>query len=75
MKFKSITAIALCAMAFISCDEDTANIGTSLTNENDRLTVTTQSFNVLTQSVAVDSVFTRERRGYFGQVKDPETNT
>ena len=75
MRFKYITAIALCAMAFISCDEDTANIGTSLTNENDRLTVTTQSFNVLTQSVAVDSVFTRERRGYFGQVKDPETNT
>lgn len=74
MKFKSITAIALCAMAFISCDEDTANIGTSLTNENDRLTVTTQSFSVLTQSIAVDSVFTRERQGYFGRVKDPETN-
>ena len=75
MKFKSITAIALCAMAFISCDEDTANIGTSLTSENDRLTVTTHGFDVLTRSIAVDSVFTRERRGYFGRVKDPETNT
>lgn len=74
MKFKSITAIALCAMALISCDEDTANIGTSLTNDNDRLTVTTHNFNVVTQSIAVDSVFTRERRGYFGRVKDPETN-
>ena len=74
MKFKFITAIALCAMAFISCDEDTANIGTSLTSENDILTVTTHSFDVLTQSVAVDSVFTRERQGYFGKVKDPETN-
>ncbi|MBO4719525.1 MAG: DUF4270 domain-containing protein [Prevotella sp.] len=74
MKFKFITAIALCAMAFISCDEDTANIGTSLTSENDRLTVTTRSFDVLTKSVAVDSVFTRERQGYFGRVKDPETN-
>ena len=73
MKLKFITAIALCAMAFISCDEDTANIGTSLTSENDRLTVTTHSFDVLTQSVAVDSVFTRERQGYFGKVKDPET--
>ena len=74
MKFKSITAIALCAMALISCDEDTANIGNSLTSENDRLVVTTKSFDVLTQSIAVDSVFTRERQGYFGKVKDPETN-
>jgi len=74
MKFKFITAIALCAMAFISCDEDTANIGTSLTSNNDKLTVTTRSFDVLTKSVAVDSVFSRERQGYFGKVKDPETN-
>lgn len=74
MKFKSITAIALCAMAFISCDEETANIGNSLTNENDKLNVTIRSFDVLTQSLTVDSVFTRERQGYFGRVKDPETS-
>ena len=74
MKFKFVTAIALCAMAFISCDEDTANIGNSLTSENDKLITTTHDFDVLTQSVAVDSVFSRERQGYFGLVKDPETN-
>ena len=73
MKLKFITAIALCAMAMISCDEETT-IGESLTNEKDKLVVTTHNFNVLTRSVAVDSVFSRERQGYFGRVKDPETN-
>ena len=47
MKFKFVTAIALCAMAFISCDEDTANIGNSLTSENDKLITTTHDFDVL----------------------------
>lgn len=74
MKFKFIPAIALCAMAMISCDEETT-IGDSLTNEKDKLVVTTHNFDVLTQSLAVDSVFSRERQGYFGKVKDPETNT
>ena len=75
MKFKFITAIALCAMAFISCDEGTTTIGNSLTNENDKLIVTTHDFDVLTRSLPIDSVFTRERQGYFGKVKDPETNS
>ena len=75
MKFKFITAIALCAMAFISCDEETTTIGNSLTSENDKLIVTTHDFDILTRSLAIDSVFTRERQGYFGKVKDPETNT
>ena len=74
MKLKFITAIALCAMAMISCDEETT-IGDSLTNEKDKLVVTTHNFNILTRSVAVDSVFSRERQGYIGKVKDPETNT
>ena len=75
MKFKFITAIALCAMAFISCDEETTTIGNSLTSENDKLIVTTHDFNILTRSLPIDSIFTRERQGYFGKVKDPETNT
>ena len=46
MKFKYITAIALCAMAFVSCDEEAATIGDSLTSENDKLIVSTHTFNV-----------------------------
>ena len=75
MKFKFMTPIALCAMAIMSCDEDTTNIGGSLTNDNDKLIVSTMNFNVLTGSVVVDSVYSRERQCYFGKVKDPETNT
>lgn len=75
MKLKHITAIALCAMAIISCDEDTSSIGISLTDEKDKLDVSTKEFNVLTRSIAVDSVFSRERQCYFGYVKDPETKT
>lgn len=75
MKFKFISAIALCAMAVMSCDEDTSMIGGSLTHDNDKLTVTTQNFNVSTASVVVDSVYSTERQSYLGKVKDPETNT
>ena len=75
MKLKLITAIAFSAMAIISCDEDTINIGDSLTSENDKLVVSTHNFNVLTRSIAVDSVFSRERECYFGMVRDPETDT
>ena len=75
MKFKFIAAIAFCAMAIMSCDEDTTTIGGSLINDNDKLVVSTKNFNVQTGSVLVDSVYTRERQCYLGNVKDPETNT
>ena len=75
MKFKLFTAIALCAMALISCDEDTGTLGDSLTEETDRLVVSTQNFNVLTQSTAAGSLYSRERQCYVGKVLDPETGT
>lgn len=75
MKLKFISAIAFCAMAIISCDEDTATLGNSLTSENNKLVVSTRSFDITTRSVSVDSVFSRERNCYFGMVRDPETNT
>lgn len=75
MKLKFLTAIALCAMALFSCDEDTGTLGDSLTGETNKLVVSTQQFNVLTHSTAVDSVYTRERQCYFGRVYDPETGT
>ena len=74
MKLKFITAIAFSAMAIMSCDEDTTTIGGSLTNNNDKLVVSTKNYNVLTRSEIVDSVYSRERQCYIGQVKDPETN-
>ena len=75
MKTKSLTAIALTAMAVISCSVDTDTLGSSLTNSSDVLEVSASTFNAFTRSVQVDSVYARNNETYFGQVKDPETNT
>ena len=75
MKTKSLTAIALTAMAMISCSTDTDTIGSSLINESDRLVFSTEAFEAHTKSVLVDSVYARNYQTYFGQVKDPETGT
>jgi hypothetical protein len=62
-------------MALISCntDTDTGTLGSSLTNETDRLEVSTGIYNAYTRSVLVDSVYARNYDTYFGHVKDPET--
>ena len=75
MKLKSLTAIAFSAMAIISCSTDTDTLGSSLTNESDKLEVSTGSFSAYTRSVLVDSVYARNYDTYFGYVKDPETGT
>ena len=49
MKLKFVSAIALCAMAIFSCDEDTGTLGDSLTSEGNRLVITTQDFSVLSR--------------------------
>ena len=75
MKLKYISAIAGLAMAICSCDEGTDNIGMSLTNSNDEISVTTEEFNVLTSSFIPDSVYTYNNELYVGRITDPETNT
>ena len=73
MKFNWITAIAITAMAITSCSEDTEGIGASLTDETDKLEVTTGIFTATTRSISADSVYARNFDCYFGKVKDPET--
>jgi len=73
MKLHKITAIAFCAMAIISCNEDTLEIGTSLINANDKMEVSTGIYEAESRSVLVDSVYARTYDCYIGNVKDPET--
>ena len=75
MKYKLVTAIAVSAMAIFSCSTDTDTLGSSLTNETDKLEVSTGSFSAYTHSVLVDSVYARNYDTYFGRVRDPETGT
>ena len=73
MKHHFLTAIAVSAMALMSCSTDTDTLGSSLTNESDKLNVSTGIYQAHTRSVLADSVFARNFEIYFGQVKDPET--
>ena len=73
MKNKLIYILALCAFVMISCDDTTDSIGTSLTNTNDHLKITTDTFLVSSRSILADSVLSRSNTGYLGRIKDPET--
>ena len=73
MKFRLFTAIAVTAMAFFSCSEETAGIGKSLTDEDDRLQVTTGIYEAHSNSMLIDSIYAENFDCFFGQIKDPET--
>jgi hypothetical protein len=73
MKYKHFTAIAISAMAILSCSTDTDTLGSSLTNESDKVEANTGFFQAYTRSVLVDSVYARNYDTYFGRVRDPET--
>ncbi len=75
MKLRLFTAIAVTAMAVVSCSEDTENIGSSITNDTDKLVFSTGTYNATSRSILADSVYTHNHDRYFGMVKDPETNS
>ena len=57
MKLRLFTAIAFIAMAMISCTEDTDTIGSSITNDTDRLLFSTGVYNATSRSILADSVY------------------
>jgi len=68
-----LAGVAIATIAFSACDEETLNIGNSLTQNSDKLNITSTTLNLDTRTVAVDSVLTLSSECYFGKVKDPET--
>ena len=60
-------------MGLTACDDDSLNIGNSLTSSADKLSVASASFDVATQTILADSVLSRSSTCYFGRIKDPET--
>ena len=75
MKLRLLTAIAVTAMALNACTEDTDTIGSSITNDTDRLIFSTGVYNATSRSILADSVYSHNSDCYFGMVKDPETHT
>lgn len=68
-----LSGLAVVTMAFSACNNDDLVIGSSLTSEEDKLDVTTATFNVTTRTITIDSVIARTSDCYFGRIKDPET--
>ena len=74
MKTIIYTVIAIISCITIaSCDDTTDSIGNSLTDNMDKLKVTTDTFNVATRSIVADSVLSRSTTGYLGKIRDIET--
>ena len=69
------TALFIAAMAITACDDTTDNIGSSITNEVDNLSIQQKVFNVTSRSVVPGPVLSRNNTGMIGKVKDPETDT
>lgn len=75
MNIKYWASIVLASFIFISCDDTTDNIGSSLIDNADKLNITTDTFTVATRSIVADSVLSRNTTGSLGKVRDPETGT
>ena len=67
--FAAITLL----LALASCDDNTDTLGSSLTNTEDLIQVSDNVFDIVSKTVAADSVISRNTLGYLGLVKDPET--
>lgn len=75
MKIKQLAVFALAGAMFAACTDTTDTIGNSLTDTTDRLDIQTDTFEVSTRSIAVDSVLSRSIYTYLGHIKDTETGT
>ena len=69
------TALFIAVMTMAACDDTTDNIGSSITNEVDNLSIQQKVFNVTSRSVVSGPVLSRNNTGMIGKVKDPETGT
>ncbi len=76
MKARFLIGLALLALFTLSaCDENTEDLGSSLTTRVDKLNVSNQVFQVTSRSVAAGEVWSRNNVGYLGCLKDPETGS
>ena len=75
MKRNLLTGVAIALMALSACNDETVDIGSSLTGQADKLNISYADFNVSTRSVLADSVLLRSSYCYLGKVKDLETRS
>lgn len=75
IKTKYLAGALLVTMALASCDDETLSIGSSLTNDNDILSLSSAVFYTSTDNYVAGPVVTHSSDCYLGKVKDPLTKT
>ena len=68
-------ALAVSMALITSCDDTTDTIGGSLIPDNDKLVVSTDSFDISSKTIPAGNVIPRTSTGYLGKMTDAETNT
>ena len=74
-KCNLLAGISVMVMAFSACNDETLDIGKTLTPQSDKLEISSADYVVSNsmRTVMVDSVLLRSSYCYLGRVKDPET--
>lgn len=75
MKLSRLFVLIAAVLFMASCDDTTDNIGHSVTNRIDGLSISDSVFNVTTESMGNYSVLSNSRQGIVGMMKDPETDS
>lgn len=72
MKVRYLGTLLLAVLTFFGCDDNTGTLGLGMLPDSDRMSAHTTTFDVITHSFAVDSVFAKTSTGYIGKFSDPE---
>ena len=70
-----LTVIMIAAMTFAACDDTTDTLGSSITNNVDKISIAEATYDVATNSLVSGPVLSHSNSGLIGKVKDPETGT
>ncbi len=75
MKFRSFLIFALGLLSFASCEDNMSEIGSSVRPDTDNLLVQTKSFDFVSSTFDVDSIYIRTSTPLLGQITDPVVGT
>ena len=64
MKKNLIFPLIALASLFVSCDDNTDELGYSLTNPTDRMVIDYGTFSVSSETVKLDNIISRSSTGY-----------
>jgi len=73
INLRLLAGIATAIVVFTACEDTTDTLGNSLTNDVDRFKIVTDTFQVTSKSIKIDSVLATGQYSYLGRMKDPET--